>query len=461
VTSGNAAEGLVRGGDSAGAFVPSLGLTFTQADWSTAQAVQVEGPLDWVDDDPQSYAITVGPTSSSGTPFDGLAAKSVQATNTDVDTAGFEVAPTNGLVTSEGGATATFTVKLTSKPLAPVTIPLRVDDAAEALVSAGGLSVRSLDLTFTDSNWNQPRNVTVTGQDEDVLDGPRPWNVAVGPTASGDAKYSGLAEKTVAGQNADNDVGTSEGTSSAVVLDLGSARASQVGPSSSSFYEVAIAAGASFGITVADATAAVTVTADDDGDYGAGNVCTASVAAGGAGTCVGRAPAGGTLYIRVSTGSAAGAGYRLVVTVGETFTSVDVPKAIPEGPSPLGAFQPAISTLSVAGAPVALSKITVKLSIAHTAVGNLLIVLRSPSGTEVTLSRYYGGMGHNYTATIFDDAAAAAISTGAAPFTGTFRPDAPLSTLAGEDPNGTWELRVTDPWVVDSGTITAWSIHVM
>ena len=125
---------------------------------------------------------------------------------------------------------------------------------------------------------------------------------------------------------------------------------------------------------------------------------------------------------------------------------------------------PCSSTCSrtpIAGAPAILSKVTVKLTITHTSVDNLRIVLRSPSGTEVTLSQYAGGTGDDYVATVFDDAAASSITEGTAPFTGAYRPYAPLSALAGEDPNGTWELRVVDPWVVDSGVVQAWSLQLL
>ena len=44
--------------------------------------------------------------------------------NTDNDTAGITVSPTSGLVTTEAGGTATFTVVLDTQPTANVTIGL-------------------------------------------------------------------------------------------------------------------------------------------------------------------------------------------------------------------------------------------------------------------------------------------------------------------------------------------------
>ena len=48
----------------------------------------------------------------------------MSVTNTDNDTAGITVKPTSGLVTTEAGGTATFTIVLNTQPTADVTIGL-------------------------------------------------------------------------------------------------------------------------------------------------------------------------------------------------------------------------------------------------------------------------------------------------------------------------------------------------
>src|ERR1043165_5890950 len=53
--------------------------------------------------------------------------------NDDDDTAGFVVTPLVGLMTSEAGAQASFTVKLLSQPAADVTIPVASSDATEGM----------------------------------------------------------------------------------------------------------------------------------------------------------------------------------------------------------------------------------------------------------------------------------------------------------------------------------------
>ena len=59
---------------------------------------------------------------------------------------------------------------------------------------------------------------------------------------------------------------------------------------------------------------------------------------------------------------------------------------------------------------------------------------------------------------MFDDEAAIAIGSGAAPFTGSFRPEGFLSGFDGQDVFGVWTLRVADQAGLDVGRINAWSL---
>ena len=67
--------------------------------------------------------------------------------NTDDDTAGITLTPTSGLITTEAGGTATFTVVLTARPTANVTIGLISTDTTEGTVNQAS-------VTFTSDNWN-------------------------------------------------------------------------------------------------------------------------------------------------------------------------------------------------------------------------------------------------------------------------------------------------------------------
>ncbi|MEG4045186.1 FG-GAP-like repeat-containing protein, partial [Microcoleus sp. Pol17C2] len=114
------------------------------------------------------------------------------------DTAGVTVNPASGLVTTEAGDSATFTVKLNSQPSANVSIDLSSSNPAEGTVSSNS-------LTFTPANWNQPQTVTVTGVDDSVADGSKTYNIVTAAAVSTDTNYSNLNPDDVSASNSDNE----------------------------------------------------------------------------------------------------------------------------------------------------------------------------------------------------------------------------------------------------------------
>ena len=67
-------------------------------------------------------------------------------------------------------------------------------------------------------------------------------------------------------------------------------------------------------------------------------------------------------------------------------------------------------------------------------------------------------LGEEFRNTVFSDEATATIGSGTAPFTGTFRPDSPLSVMDGLSTKGTWTLEVLSLF---GGTIENWSMIVV
>ena len=65
-----------------------------------------------MDDGDIGYTIVTAAATSTDANYNGLDAADVSVTNTDNDTAGITVSPTSGLMTTEAGGTATFTVVL-------------------------------------------------------------------------------------------------------------------------------------------------------------------------------------------------------------------------------------------------------------------------------------------------------------------------------------------------------------
>jgi subtilisin-like proprotein convertase family protein len=99
--------------------------------------------------------------------------------------------------------------------------------------------------------------------------------------------------------------------------------------------------------------------------------------------------------------------------------------------------------------------------ITHTYDGDLTIYLVAPDGRSVMLVSHRGAAGQNFTNTVFDDAAAATItSTTTAPFTGAFRPAEPLSAMDGAPLAGTWSLKVVDDQPGNFGSIDSWGADI-
>lgn len=115
-------------------------------------------------------------------------------------------------------------------------------------------------------------------------------------------------------------------------------------------------------------------------------------------------------------------------------------------------------TTSIAGNIIDLN---VKLDISHTRTGELRIILKGPDNTSVLLSDRNGGEGDNYTNTVFDDQAFAAITEGTPPYTGNFRPQFALEAFTGKPASGIWQLRVNDGGTGNTGTLNNWCLQFL
>ena len=136
---------------------PTSTLTFTAANWNTAQMVTVKAAddADGTDD-----AVTLTHTASGGD-YAGVSAE-LKVTVTD-DDRGIVFTPTS-LTVEEGDATGeTYTVKLATEPSEEVTVT--VSGQAGTDLTLSGLSPTST-LTFTTSNWNTAQTVTVRAADD-------------------------------------------------------------------------------------------------------------------------------------------------------------------------------------------------------------------------------------------------------------------------------------------------------
>ncbi len=171
-------------------------LPFSVETWNVPQTVTITGQNDNVDDGDVAYAISASITSSDSG-YDGLVVDDLAVVNIDDDTAGITVDPISGVVITEIGGTAQFSVVLTSEPSADVTISVTSSDEDEGVVSTPS-------LTFTAADWNTPQVVTVTGIDDLDGDGDIDFTIVLAMTDGG-ADYVSLDPDDVAVTNLDSE----------------------------------------------------------------------------------------------------------------------------------------------------------------------------------------------------------------------------------------------------------------
>ena len=122
-------------------------LTFTTANWNTAQRVTVSAASDG---DTANDTATLTHTASGGG-YDDAPAVTVAVSVTDNDTAGLSITPTI-LNLIENGISA-YIVSLTAQPSGNVTVTIASDNP--------DVTVRPASLTFTTANWATPQAVLV------------------------------------------------------------------------------------------------------------------------------------------------------------------------------------------------------------------------------------------------------------------------------------------------------------
>ena len=127
-------------------------------------------------------------------------------------------------------------------------------------------------------------------------------------------------------------------------------------------------------------------------------------------------------------------------------------------PQTIGSLSTVNSTINVSDALGKITDINVQLDITFPYAVAIRAVLYSPEGKRVTLVENSQSWDSNFTNTIFDDEASTSITTGSAPFSGSYKPDSALSLMDGEFANGAWRLEVENIASGYTGTLNSWSI---
>lgn len=215
-------------------------LTFTSGNWDTPQTVTVSA-----DDDASAEGLHVASithsSASSDTNYNGILVDQVDVTITDNDTASVIITESSGGTTvTEGGATDSYTVVLSSQPTDSVTI---------TLTPSGQVTVGPNPLTFTTGNWDDAQTVTVTAINDEIAEGTHPGLVEHA-AESNDADYDGVAIVDVSVSITDND------TAGATIVQSGGTTQVAEGGTTDSFTVV----------LTSEPTADVTVTLSDGPD---------------------------------------------------------------------------------------------------------------------------------------------------------------------------------------------------
>ncbi|MEG3987652.1 FG-GAP-like repeat-containing protein, partial [Microcoleus sp. S28C3] len=177
--------------------VTSITGTVNFAAGETSKTITLDVLGDAIIEPDETITVTLSnPVAPGPTPT--ITAVTATTTIGNDDTAGVTINPASGLVTTEAGDSATFTVQLNSQPSANVSLGLSSSNPAEATVSSNSLS-------FTPANWNQPQTVTVTGVDDSAADGSKTYNIVTAATVSTDTNYSNLNPDDVSASNSDNE----------------------------------------------------------------------------------------------------------------------------------------------------------------------------------------------------------------------------------------------------------------
>jgi len=172
-------------------------ITFSADNWSTPQTIIVTGIDDDLVDGDSDYTIVISAATSQDTDYDELDPADISFVNADDDTAGFVVSAPSGN-TTETGVSVTFTLALASMPAADVSIGVSSSDIGEGVIDTSS-------ITFTPDNWNTPHTITVTGINDDLIDGNQSYAIQFMAATSADSLYDGQSPVDVQVVNIDDD----------------------------------------------------------------------------------------------------------------------------------------------------------------------------------------------------------------------------------------------------------------
>ncbi len=182
--------------------LPVSSIVIVAANWNQPQLNQIvlTGVDDTIIDGRRRIELITGNPTSADLPYNNLTAANVADValyNNDNDNPGLVIIAANQV--SEDGLNSVVMVSLQTSIAATTTLLIGVEDASELQVSTSA-------LVFLPSNWNTPQSITVTGVDDNLIDGAILSNLMLTiDNTNCDSFYCSLSISLVAILNLDND----------------------------------------------------------------------------------------------------------------------------------------------------------------------------------------------------------------------------------------------------------------
>ncbi|MBE7439779.1 MAG: hypothetical protein HS115_15080 [Spirochaetales bacterium] len=162
-----------------------LSLTFSTTNWNVAQNIVITAYDDTTVEGNHSSVLSHAVTSNDSA-YQGASVANITVSITDNDGPGISVIETGGdTVVTEGGATDSYGLVLTSVPVSNVVLSLTFDDAQIRLNG----STSPVTVTFTTANWYIPQTITVSAVDDGLSEGNHQLTISQG-YQSGDATFN-------------------------------------------------------------------------------------------------------------------------------------------------------------------------------------------------------------------------------------------------------------------------------
>jgi len=174
-------------GSTTGVSATPLSLTFTSSNWQSEQTITVRATQD---DNGADEEVTLKNTASGGG-YQSAAPVDVIVTVKDDDDPKLAVGPLS--LPLDEGDSGTYTVKLSTEPTDDVTVTVRSPSPKVTVDAGSNTPGRQSILLFTSTDWDTPKSVTVTAEQDDDASNDR---VTITNTASG-VEYTAVPQVSV------------------------------------------------------------------------------------------------------------------------------------------------------------------------------------------------------------------------------------------------------------------------